>query len=109
MSRVFYLTAEVAIPAGGSVMLKADMIKQGSYDFYGARTGNESTTGYGMMTRLGSNLALRDTSAGLRGADRIEIVRQNFGFDPENGVLTVALNTDVPHYFIEVRGVAQGG
>lgn len=31
--RVFYLTAEITLPAGQSVSIQADMVKPGSYDF----------------------------------------------------------------------------
>jgi len=106
MSRVFYLKAEVNIPAGESIELRIDMPKPGSFDFYGTGSGYLGLNGYGMMTRLGSNLTFTSQTANLAGADQIEIVNQNFGFDPANNILNVTLDINIPHYFIEVRGVA---
>jgi len=106
IERVFYLTAEIEIPAFGSVELKAEMIKNGSYDFYGAGSGNLGVTGYDMVTTLGSDLAFISMTAGITGAQWVDIVKQNFGFDLENGVTTVTLDMSLPHYFIEVRGAA---
>jgi hypothetical protein len=108
MDRVFYLAAEIVIPAGESVSLSVDMIKAGSFDFYGSGSGNVGIYGYDLMTRLGSNLMFLSQSAGLRGAESIEIVKQNFGFDPANNVLRVTLDPDEPRYFLEVRNVMLG-
>ena len=33
-------------------------------------------------------------------------MRQNFGFDLENGVKTVALDLDTEHYYLEVKRLA---
>jgi len=109
MSRVFYVATEVLIPAGGSVEIRVDMVKPGSYDFHGSRSGNTGVHGYGMMTRLGSDLEFSNASAGLIGTERIEIVRQNLGFDPANDILNVALNINVPHYYIEIRSAERSG
>jgi hypothetical protein len=101
--RVFYLKAEVSIPAGGSVTLRADMIKAGSFDYYCARTENEGLYGYDTVTKLGSNLAFSALRAELLNPEQIEIARQNFGFDIANGVTAVTLDMNVEHYYMEVR------
>jgi len=106
IDRVFYVTAEIEIPAFGSVELKAEMIKNGSYDFYGALSDNLGVTGYDMMTTLGSGLEFSGMTARITGAQWVDIVRQNFGFDPENGISTVTLDMRIPYYYIEVRGTA---
>jgi len=105
MSRIFYLKTEVTIPAGESIELRANLPKPGSFDFYGTGSGNLGINGYTMMTRLGSNLTFAGQTATLEGANSIEIVNQNFGFDPINGILTVPLDINIPHYFIEVRSI----
>jgi hypothetical protein len=33
----------------------------------------------------------------------VELVRQNFGFDVDGGVTTVALDPEEAHYYLEVR------
>ena len=77
----------------------------GSYDFYGTGSGNLGVIGYGMLTRLGSNLTFDSQTATLAGSETIEIIRQNFGFDPANNILQALLDINIPHYFIEVQVV----
>ena len=101
--RVFYLEAEVTIPAGQSVELTAEMTREASFDFYCAHTENQGVYGYDMVTKLGSNLACTSQTATLEDRGQIEIVRQNFGFDLEQGVKTVVLDPDQEHYYLEVR------
>lgn len=102
VDRVFYLEAEVTVPAGGETVLTAEMAKQPSFDHYCAKTENQCIDGFDLVTTLGSELIFTRQSAALLGAEGIEIVRQNFGFDPENGVDCVELNLDQEHYFIEI-------
>ena len=106
MDRVFYLTAEVEIPAGESVSIDVSFIKPGSFDFFFKGSRNIGLYGYDILTTLGSNLLFESTTATIVGSDRIEIVRQSFGFDLGNGVLSVALDAEKPHFFLEVRGAA---
>lgn len=103
VDRVFYLEAEVTLPAGGSVELAAEMVKKGSYDFYCAHTENQGVYGYDLVTQLGSNLICTAQTATLEDRGQIEIVRQNLGFDLEEGVKTVALDGEREHYCLEVR------
>lgn len=105
MSRVFYLEAEVDIPAGGSVTLTAEMTKEGSYDFACAHTENRGVYGYDMVTKLGSNLTCTGQTAVLEDRGQIEIIRQSFGFDLENGVKKVSLDQETEHYYLEVKRI----
>ena len=103
VDRVFYLEAEITIPAGGSVQLTAEMTKQGSYDFYCTHTDNQDIYGYDIVTELGSNLSCTGQRAVIEDRGLIEIVRQNFGFDLKNGIRTVDLEPMQEHYYLEVR------
>lgn len=105
VDRVFYLEAEVTIPAGGSVTLAAEMRKEGSYDFYCANTENRGIYGYDLVTELGSNLDCAGQTASLEDRGQIEIVRNNFGFDLEKDIRSAALDPAVEHYYLEVRRV----
>lgn len=107
VNRVFYLEAEIAIPAGESVTLTAEMTKEGSYDFYCAHTENRGVYGYDMVTGLSSNLNCTKQTAVLEDRGQIEIVRQNFGFDLERGVTQVALDLEQEHYYLEVRRLSE--
>ena len=106
VDRVFYLTGELTIPAGGSVTLTAHMTKEASYDHYCAHTENQGVYGYDLVTQLGSNLTCTSQTATLEDRGFIEIVRQNFGFDLDNRVNTVTLDPAQEHYYMEVRRAA---
>ena len=103
VARVFWLEAEITIPANGSVTLEANARKESSYDFACTGTENKGVKGFDLVTKLASNLTFTGQSAHLEDRGLIDIVRQNFGFDPENGVLDVPLDLDTPHYYLEVR------
>ena len=103
VDRVFYLEAEVTVPAGQSVKLTAEMTKEPSYDFCCAHTENQGLCGYDLVTRLGSNLACTAQTATLEDRGQIGIVRQNFGFDLGSGIKTVTLDPDREHYYLEIR------
>lgn len=105
VDRVFYLEAEVTVPAGGSVTVAAEMTKPASYDFHCANTENQGVYGYDLVTRLGSNLNCKDQTATLEDRGQIEIVRQNFGFDLEEGVKTAPLDAEKEHYYLEAKRV----
>lgn len=101
--RVFYLEAEVTIPANGTVTVCAEIEKSASYDFFCAHTENQGVSGYDMVTELGSNLSCGRQTARLEDRGQIEIVRQNFGFHLETGVKTVSLLPEQEHYYLEVK------
>ena len=105
VDRVFWLEAEITIPAGESVTLTAAFEKEPSFDFTCADTANKGISGYDMVTALGSNLIFTQQTACLEDRGQIEIVRQNFGFDLENGIKEVKLDLTVPHYDLEVKGI----
>lgn len=105
VSRIFWLEAEVSIPAGESVNLKAAFKKDPSFDHYCAAAENKGVSGYDMVTALGSNLHFTQQSARLEDRGQIEIVRQNFGFDLANGINEVMLDLNIPHYYLEVRSI----
>lgn len=103
VSRVFWLEAEITIPAGESVNLEAVFKKEPSFDHYCAATENKGVSGYDLVTALGSNLTITQQTARLEDRGQIEIVRQNFGFDLANGINEVSLDLNVPHYYLEVK------
>ena len=105
VDRVFWLESEITIPAGESVTLTVVFEKEPSFDFTCADTANKGISGYDMVTALGSNLHFTQQTACLEDRGQIEIVRQNFGFDLENGIKEVTLDLSVPHYYLEVKGI----
>ncbi len=105
--RVFYHTFSLTVPAGGSVTVDAATIKLPSFDFDCVHTENAGIDGYDMLTQLGSPLTFTKQSAAIENDDCIDIVRQNFGFDPANGITEVALDMAQEHYYIEVREIKE--
>ena len=105
VDRVFWLEAEITIPAGESVILDASFEKKPSFDFHCAATENKGISGYDLVTELGSCLTFTEQTAKLEDWGQIEIVRQNFGFDPANGITEVKLTE--PHYYLEVKSASK--
>lgn len=103
VERVCYLETEVVIPPGESITITASMHKEGSFDYYCAHSENRGIYAYDMVTGLGSSFDFTETTAHITNYDGIEIVRQNFGFDPENGITDVILEESREHYYLEVR------
>lgn len=103
--RILYLCFPLSIPAGDSVELCVERLQNASFDFHCSGSENVGVEGYDMLTSLGSNLRFRGQKAAIINFEAIEIVRQNFGFDPENSVTEAALNMSEPHYYLEVREI----
>ncbi len=103
LDRVFYLEFPVTIPAGESVAVKANQHKKPSFDFACTGSKNVGVQGYDMVTRLGSNLYFEAVTAEITNIEGIEIIRQNFGFDPLAGVTTVTLDPAIEHYYLEIK------
>lgn len=102
--RVFWLEAAITIPAGETVTLQAESRKQPSMDYCCvADDDKESLRGYDLMPWLDSNLSFTAQTALLEDREQVEIVNQNFGFDLEHGVRSVALDPEIPHYYLEVQ------
>lgn len=107
IQRVCWLEATVTIPAGGSLTVTAALEKEPSFDYACAHTENRGVYGYDLVTTLGSNLTCTEQTATLEDRGQVEIVRQNFGFDLENGVRTVQLDQETEHYYLEVRRTSE--
>lgn len=108
-TRVMYLTFPVTVPAGGSLDITISLWKEPSYDFGCSRSENVGLQGYDLVTRLGSTLAFTAQTAALVNTEGITVVRQNLGFDLENGVTEAALDIEMAHYYLEIRPVESVG
>ncbi len=102
VDRIMYLSKEITVPAGQTVELTSHFIKGASYDFYFSGSEDRDTLGYDMMTSLGSDLVFTKQQASVILPQNYQIVRQNFGFDIENGISEVTLNMNMEHYYLEV-------
>lgn len=107
VDRVFYLEAEVTVPAGGTVNLTAEIAKGGSYDFHCSDSANRGVYGYDLVTELGSNLTCTRQRAVLEDRGQIVIVRNNFGFDLKENIRSVELDSAQEHYYLEVKRIGE--
>ena len=105
--RVLYLAFPVTIPTGESISISAELYKEPSFDYAGAGSENEGLQGYELMTTLGSNLRFEAQTAEVLSTDSVEIIRQNLGFDLQNGIAQVSLELAAERYYLDVRRAAQ--
>lgn len=98
--RLMYARFTLTVPAGASVRVTAEFVKQPSIDFYGP---GAYRNGYDLVTRLGSGLTFTKQEASLSGGEKLEIVDQNFGFDLKQGITRVTLDPEAEHYYLDVR------
>ena len=56
-----------------------------------------------MVTRLGSSLHFETLTAEITNMEDIEIIRQNFGFDPSAGITRVTLDPFIEHYYLQIK------
>ena len=101
-TRIFYLTWEVTIPAYGSrsVCLESQKEPSSNYAFGGGD--DVKRYGYDLCLRLGSSLFFEQVTASLKNPGALELLRQNFGFDPVAKTHPVSLDPAVDHYYLEV-------
>ena len=98
--RLMYCRFTLTVPAGESVTVTAEYIKQPSIDFGGREA---YRNGYDLVTKLGSELTFTKQEASLSGGEKLEIVDQNFGFDLKQGITKVTLDPEKEHYYLDVR------
>ena len=86
--------------------LLASQTKEASFDYACTDRGNRGVYGFDMVMTLGTALEFTQVTASIVLGDEIELVRQNFGFDLENGVTQVTLDPATEHYYLEVRRIS---
>lgn len=101
--RVLYLAVPVTVPAGGIIDITFEFWKGPSFDYGCSGSESKDLQGYDLVTRLGTTLEFTAQTAALANTENIEIVRQNLGFAPENGVTEVPLDLTQEHYYLEIR------
>ena len=107
IDRVNWVSARITVPAGESLTVEAAFTKASSHDYACSNARNQGISGYDLVTKLGSNLTCTEQTATLEDRGLIEIIRQNFGFDLENGVNTVTLDPGTDRYYLEVRRIPE--
>lgn len=102
--RLFAARFEITIPAGRSVQIKAEFVRDGSYDFVGEK---QNEWGYDLLTRFDGNLSIPSQTLTLQNTQDVQLVRDNCGFDLENGKNTVTLDPETVLYELAVRRKAE--
>ena len=97
--RILYQQFAVTIPAHGSVTVEAVLPKEASRDYTGT---HRNLHGYELAAQLDSNLCFTKQTASLSSAEQLQLVEQNFGFDPEHGVWEVTLDPEIPRYWMKL-------
>ena len=100
--RVNYLTFNITVPHGSSVTVDIKAYKEASMDYIGE---DKDKDGYSLATTLGSHLKITEQTASVSNYDEIRIVNQNFGFDLNKGIVSVKLDNEIPHYWLEVEKI----
>ncbi len=98
--RMMYLVFPVELEAGRSVTVEAAYIQAPSLDISGPKNYRE---GYELATKLGSDLHFVELTSSLSNTARIELGKQNFGFDLNRGITEVDLDLQVDCYYLEVK------
>lgn len=107
--RVLFAVFEVDFEAGESVDLILETYKEGSMDFLpqGDHKGDfdhqNMLYGYDLLQGLAQTLKPETSQAEIVDHGGVKIIRQNFGFDLEEGIKSVTLSEDIPHYYMEVK------
>ncbi|MCD8367770.1 MAG: hypothetical protein LUC48_07065 [Clostridiales bacterium] len=99
-ARVFWLEAEVTVPAGETVTLEAHLTQTASYNYADY---SDSLLGYDLLLGAGSNLTVTETTVTLDDTQDWDVYAQNYGFDLEGGVSTVTLEGEETHYYLELN------
>ncbi len=104
MERVMYLTAQISIPPGQTVVLDSQAAKGASYAFpYNDSQVDETLAGYDLMTTLGSKLEFSAQKARIMLPADYELADQNFGFDIAKGTHEINLDKAQEHYYLQIK------
>lgn len=101
--RILYLITEVAVPAESSVKLSVNLWKVPSHDYGCSGSAKADAQGYDFVTTLGSTVNYTSQTAALKNTDGIELLDQNFGFDLNNGMTEVSLDSQQEYYYLVIR------
>ncbi|MBQ7972456.1 MAG: hypothetical protein IJ291_03270 [Lachnospiraceae bacterium] len=101
--QIYYFTQTVTVPGNGSVSLTWDYVKKGSHNTYEPNEDFRDNFCYDNLPNLETKLYFTEQTAALVETGNIRIEDQNYGFDPERGVLKVTLESDAERYYMVVK------
>lgn len=103
LRREMKLRFTLTIPAGKTVILSAQMVKNASCHYGGA---GEDTTknGYSLASSAQSSMQ----TVRLRNTESIELLSNDFGFDENEGILEATLDGEKTEYFLVLKVKQEG-
>ena len=104
---MFFLSAEISIPVGNSVPLRATIKKPGSYTPANFKSSDNRLYGYDIISFIESGSPFDTMSAEIINYNNLGFARQNFGFDPRTGVAAVTLDKEIEHYYMDMRAITE--
>ncbi|MBQ8198984.1 MAG: hypothetical protein IJZ76_06125 [Lachnospiraceae bacterium] len=100
---LFLVKNEVTIPAGESIRVEYEYLKQGMHELTCPEPNFFDCYGYDNAINMGTNMTFTKQVANIAEKGNIEIVDQNYQFDLEAGVKSVELALDAERYYMIVR------
>lgn len=100
---LFLVKNEVTIPAGGSIHVEYEYLKQGMHELTCPEPDFCDCYGYDNAINMGTNMTFTKQVANIAEQGNIEIIDQNYQFDLEAGVKSVDLELDAERYYMIVR------
>lgn len=100
---MYVLSDTVTIPAGKSLTLDLEYVKQGACQTYEPQESLRDNYCYDNMPNLGTNVKFISQRAVVEENGNIRIEDQNYGFDLESAVKSVELELDAERYYMIVK------
>lgn len=97
--RMLYQETELNLPAGKTVEITLQYLKEPSFDYGGFE--RAGLYGYDLETTLGSNFHFTKTTVELETPELFEFERENFGFT--EGKTKVELDPEQTWYYMEIK------
>lgn len=100
---LFLVKNEVTIPAGGSIRVEYEYLKQGMHELTCPEPDFNDCYGYDNAINMGTNMTFTKQVANIAEQGNIEIIDQNYRFDLAAGRKSVELELDAERYYMIVR------
>ncbi len=100
---LFLVKNEVTVPAGESIQVEYEYLKQGQHDETCPEPDFYDCYGYDNALNMGTNMTFTKQVTNIEEQGNIEIIDQNYQFDLEAGIKSVELELDAERYYMVVR------
>ena len=101
IQRVIFAEIEIDFDEINITELEISSYKQGSHDFYGHKYEQE-IYGYDLLRTLNSAIPVNKFEVEINDYNKLDTVKENFGFDFDKGIKKAILSNDEAGYFMDV-------